>query len=67
MIEFNGKSYRVDGANIVDNKTNIVVCQEVATMICNLHTIVLAKREDSVGGRIDTAYLNERVKRLLSK
>jgi hypothetical protein len=67
MLVYENKTYRVDGSNIVDNTTNIVVCQEIASKICNQFNILLAKSESEVGGRIDTAYLNERVKRLLNK
>jgi hypothetical protein len=67
MLVYENKTYRVDGSHIVDNTTNIVVCQELTNKICNQFNIVLAKRESEVGGRIDTSYLNERVKRLLNK
>jgi hypothetical protein len=67
MIVHDNKTYRVDGTFIVDNNTNIVVCQELATKICKEHNILLAKNENAPGGRIDTAYLNDRLKMLLKK
>ena len=67
MIFHENKTYRVDGSFIVDNNTNIVVCQELANKICKEHNILLAKNENTPGGRIDTAYLNDRLKKLLNK
>jgi len=64
---YDGKEYRLDGANVVDNNTNTVVCTSLAMSICNFYNLVLPKCETETGGRIDTNYLNSLVKNRLGK
>lgn len=61
MFKYDGKDYELIDGNIVDSRTYIVVCSEVATKICETFGVTI-KQEQTTRERVDVAYLNSRIK-----
>lgn len=61
MYNLDGKVYDMIDGNIVDAKTNILVCNEIATKICEMFGVTI-KNETSSRESFDAVYLNSLIK-----
>jgi len=61
MFNFEGKDYELIDGNIVDSRTYLLVCNEVATKICETFGVTM-KQEQTSRENIDVAFLNSRIK-----
>lgn len=60
-LNFEGKDYLMVDGHIVDGRTNIHVCSDLANRICQQFNIVV-KKEVSTRERGDVSYLNNLIK-----
>lgn len=60
-INFEGKNYLMVDGHIVDGRTNIHVCSDLANRICQEFGFVV-KKEVSVRERGDVTFLNNLIK-----
>jgi hypothetical protein len=67
IVRFDNTDYRVDGFNIVNDTTNMVVSNSLAMMIAEATGLQLPKTPVETGGRLDTGYLNSLIKTRTNK
>lgn len=67
IVSFDGTDYRVDDGQIVNNRTNIIVCSTLANDIARQFGIKLPKQVVESTGRIDINHLNRLVSSRIQK